>query len=235
MDINELLNGRKEEEPVAPEKPDKHDEEESDVIFDENFTFEGYQVVRSEFFAHLREPSLSFSGGKVGVNTACVKRLYEVDYVQFLVNPLTKTLAIRPCSEDAKDAFLWCNERKGKRIPRTITCRLFFAKIAELMGWNPNYRYKMLGKIIKSIDEYLIIFDLTATEVYQRIEREGAKPKMSRTPIFPIEWKDQFGLPVEEHQKLLQVNIFDGYTVFGVTDRRRQSAAVNQEGAENSV
>ena len=97
------------------------------------------------------------------------------------------------------------------------------------MDWNPNYRYKMLGKIIKSGEEYLILFDLTATETYQRIIKEGEKPRTSRTPIFPEEWKDQFGLPVEEHKKLLQVNIFDGYTVFGLQDKKEEAPAEDNQ------
>ena len=36
----------------------------------------------------------------------------------------------------------------------------------------------------------------------------------ARTPSYPEEWKNQFGIPVEEHQKSMQVNIFEGYAVF---------------------
>ena len=72
---------------------------------------------------------------------------------------------------------------------------------------------------------------LTATETYPKVIKEGEKPKTSRTPIFPAEWQNQFGLPVEEHRKLLQVNIFNGYTVFGLSDEQktRQGVQENQE------
>lgn len=117
-----------------------------------------------------------------------------------------------------------------KRNPRQITCSMFFAKIVQLMEWNPDYRYKLLGKLIKSGDENLFIFDLTATEMYQRILLDGEKPKAARKPIFPAEWQNQFGIPVEEHRKLLQVNIFDGYTVFGIKDKSvENSAPLSQE------
>ena len=195
----------------------------TEVITEHNFTYEGYQVVRGEFFAHMYEPSITFNNCKVSLNTACIKKLPTVNYVQILVNPEDMKLAVRPCQEDDKDSFLWCTEKNGKRKPKQITCRLFFAKLVSLMNWNPNYRYKMLGKIIKSGDEYLILFDLKATETYQKIEREGQKPRTSRTPIFPAEWQDQFGLPVEEHKKLLQVNIFKDYTVFGIQDKKPES------------
>ena len=142
------------------------------------------------------------------------------------------SLAVRPCHEGDKDAFAWCNTRNGKRKPRQITGRLFFAKIVSMMGWNPNYRYKLLGKIIHRGGEYLILFDLKATETYQRITKEGEKPKTSRTPVFPAEWQNQFGLPVDEHRKQLQINIFDGYSVFSVQDPAK--AAANPAG-ENTV
>lgn len=188
------------------------------TLEDDSFSYEGYQVVRGEFFAHIYEPSVTFNNCKVSVNTACLNKLPAVDYVQFLVNPDAKKLAVRPCREDEKDSFLWCTMRGKKRKPRQITCRIFFAKIVEMMGWNPNYRYKLLGKLIRSGEEYLYIFDLTATEVYQRIAKEGVPAKNSRTPVFPAEWQNQFGLPVEEHRKQLQINIFNGYTVFGLKD-----------------
>lgn len=203
-------------------KDDIKNQDSEEIIFDPDFSYQGYQVVRGEFFAHTREPGITFCDCKVNLNTACLRRLPKVDYVQFLVNPSTFKLAVRPCEEDAKDSFLWCNNKDGKKKPRQITCRMFFAKLADLMGWNPENRYKMLGKIISNGEEYLIIFDLKSTEVYQRVLKENGAGKRSRAPVFPSEWQNQFGLPVEEHQKLLQVNIFNGYTVFGVSDRKKR-------------
>jgi len=194
---------------------------------EEPFSYDGYQVVRGEFFAHIYEPSITFNNCKVSLNTACLNRLPSVSYVQFLINPEEKKLVVRPCSEEEKDSFRWCSARNGKRKPKQITCRIFFAKIVNLMNWNPQYRFKMLGKIVRSGDEQLVVFDLTATETYPRVIKEGEKPKTSRTPIFPAEWQNQFGLPVEEHRKLLQVNIFNGYTVFGLGDEQSANGSTD--------
>ena len=90
----------------------------ADIIIDENFTYDGFQVVRGEFFAHMYEPSITFNNCKVTLNTACIKKLPSVNYVQILVNPKTMKLAVRPCSEDDKDSFLWCTEKAGKRKPK---------------------------------------------------------------------------------------------------------------------
>ena len=115
---------------------------------EEEFSYEGYQVVRGEFFAHLFEPSVTIANEKVSVNSACIRKLPNTEYVQFLVNPKEKKLAVRPCDEMAKDSFCWAGVgTDGKRKPKTISCRIFFAKVMNLMGWNPDYRYKILGKL----------------------------------------------------------------------------------------
>ena len=49
--------------------------------------------------------------------------------------------------------------------------------------------------------------------------QNGEKSQASRTPVYPAEWEHQFGVPVEEHQKSLQIDIFDGYALFGMNDK----------------
>lgn len=205
----------------------------TEIIEDTEFSYDGYQVVRGEFFAHTFEPSFTFNNYKVSVNTACIKKLPSVEYVQILVNPEEKKLAVRPCREEEKDSFRWYSAGK-KRNPKQITCRIFFAKVISLMNWNPNYRYKLLGKLIRSGNEVLFIFDLTTPEIFMRTSKEGEKPTVSRTASYPSEWQNQFGVPVEEHQNALQVNIFDGYAVFDIHEKKKtQSPAPEQPPVQN--
>ena len=173
--------------------------EPEDVVLEmgDSFDLDGFQIVRKEFFAHLREPSVSFNNCKFSVNSACLTKFPKTEYVQVMINRDSKILALRPCSEGARDSFAWCNASKGKRKPRAITCKLFFAKVVDLMGWNPNYKYKLLGRLIHANGEYLIAFDLHSTEVYQRTEIEGEKPKVSRQPVYPAGWQDQYPVNAE--------------------------------------
>lgn len=194
-----------------------------DNITEENFSYEGYQVVRGEFFAHINEPSITFNGYKFNVNSACLNKMPQTDYIHILVNPAKKKLVIRPCSENDKDSQKCCNTgaKTGKRNPRYITCKMFCAKIAALMNWDPDYRYKLLGKLIKSDNEFLFIFDLTAFEMYERPAAQSDKAKSNNIPVYPSEWKNQFGMPYEEHRKSLKVNVFDGYAVFSLSETKQ--------------
>lgn len=192
------------------------------IIQDDSFNCDGFQVVRGEFFSHIYEPCISFNNYKVYVNTACVKKLPDTDYIQILVNPTKKKLAIRPCREEDKDSVRWCSATI-KRSPKQITCRVFFAKVINLMGWNPNYRYRLVGNLIQSNNELLFVFDLDTPEIFIRVTKDGEKQKSSRTPSYPAEWEYQFGIPAEEHQKSLQIDIFNEYTVFSMQEKTTES------------
>ena len=199
---------------------------------DKNFSYDGYQVVRGEFFAHLFEPSVTLNREKVSVNTACLRKLPETDYVQFLVNPTEKKLAIKPCQEDMKDSFRWTTGEGKNRKPKSITCKIFFAKVMNLMGWNPEYRYKILGKLIRTKTDLLFIFDLSSAETFGI--RSNGNPTASRSAVYPEEWKNQFGIPVNEHQDTLQVNIFDDYAVFRISQDEELHAKEQINNGANS-
>ena len=194
---------------TAPQNP------EIDIHSDTPFSYEGYQVVRGEFFAHLFEPSVTLNDEKVSVNSACIRKLPNANYVQFLVNPTEKKLAVKPCSEDTKDSFCWSTiGADGKKRPKTISCRIFFAKVMKLMGWNPNCRYKILGKLVHAGSESIFVFDLTSAETFQK--RNASGDNTSRCALYPEDWNNQFGLPATEHQDTVLISIFDDYTVFKI-------------------
>ena len=207
--MNELLNNSL----LSENTTHKHSASETEIE-DINFSYDGYQVVRGEFFAHLFEPSVTLSREKVSVNAACLRKLPDTDYVQFLVNPNEKKLAIKPCLEDMKDSFRWSSGEGKKRKPKSITCRIFFAKVMNLMGWDPKYRYKILGKLIRTKTDMIFVFDLSSAEIYGI--RSNGETSASRTPIYPESWKNQFGVPFNEHQDTVQVSIFEDYAVFKI-------------------
>ncbi len=195
---------------------------------DSTFSYDGYQVVRGEFFAHLFEPSVTFNREKVSVNVACINKLPEVEYVQFLVNPEEKKLAVKPSMEESRDSFCWVSKgSNGKRKPKTISCRIFFAKVMNLMGWDPEYRYKILGKLIRTGTDTIFVFDLACAETYMK--KKDNLSENTRKAFYPDEWKNQFGVPVKEHQDLTLIDIFDDYTVFTINKDEESEGRVRNE------
>ncbi|MCL2866824.1 MAG: hypothetical protein FWF47_03570 [Clostridia bacterium] len=213
-----LLNKDTASEPTVS---DPNNAENSDVIeLDGDFDLEGYEVVRREFYAHTKEPSVTFVNYKIYVNAACLNRFQSVDYMLAMVNRRSQTLLLRPSCEEDRAAVSWCVPGSVRRKPRQITCKMLYANLFALMGWNPNYRYKLLGKIVHAKNGYFITFDLKAPEMYQCVPKDDVKTINSHTPLCHAEWQGQFGLPYEEHQKSMQINIVDGYAFYAIKDSR---------------
>jgi hypothetical protein len=212
----------------------------------EDFSYDGYQVVRRELFAHLREPAVVIRRDSVIFNTACIAGLEDAVYIQILVNQDSKRMVVRKCEENDKDALRWCVAKPDKRKSRKMTNKIFSAMMYEMMGWNLDCRYKILGHKITFEDETIYVFDLMETEIFLDIKGKRAKKdtesqfttdkannieetasnstdnersveeikRKNRIPFYPKEWKDSFGLPVEEHRKALEINMLDGYAEF---------------------
>lgn len=141
----------------------------------QDFSYDGYQVVRRELFAHLREPAVVIRRDSVTFNTACIAGLEDVVYIQILVNQENKRMVVRKCEENDKDALRWCVEKPDKRKSRKMTNKLFSAMIYDMMGWDLDCRYKMQGYKITHEDETMYIFDLLEPEIYMDTKRKRKK------------------------------------------------------------
>ena len=96
------------------------------------------------------------------------------------------------------------------------------------MGWNPEYRYKILGKLIRTKEDMLFVFDLSSAETY-RNQKKGEQAA-TRSPIYPEDWKNQFGVPVNEHKDTMQISIFDDYAVFRIDRDEENSLQIKSQG-----
>ena len=138
----------------------------------QDFSYDGYQVVRRELFAHLREPAVVIRRDSVTFNTACIAGLEDAVYIQILVNQDNKRMVVRKCEENDKDALRGCIEKPDKRKSRKMSNKLFSAMMYDMMGWNTDCRYKILGHKIIHEDETMYIFDLLETEIFMDTKRK---------------------------------------------------------------
>ena len=184
-----------------------------------SFSFIGYQVVRREFISHRFDPAMTIRGNSITFNNSCISKLEDATYIQFLINPTERKLAIRPCDEGARDAVRWCVVRGDKRKSREITCKPFTAKLYELMGWESVYRYKLQGMRISYQGENLYLFDLSSKEAFLPQTRDPETGKIKRSAaIFDTEWLDSFGLSVDEHTASTQIDLMDGFVSSDISE-----------------
>lgn len=188
------------------------------------FSYDGYQIVRREMFAHLREPSVIIRKDSITFNTACINGLEDAVYIQVMINRDQHRMVIRKCEENDKDSLRWCIAKLDKRKSRKITSKEFSRRIYELMDWSDKCRYKILGHRITFEGDVLYVFELDETEIIferkkktvaqvtqskeesltpeQIAERQNTEKGMPMTPFYPDDWENSFGVPVGEHKNV---------------------------------
>mgnify|MGYP001104181384 FL=1 len=181
-----------------------------------------YEIVSPEFFAHIKEPALTVNVDKIGVNAACVRLMPDVEYVQILVNRKEKKLLLKPCDEIEITGYRWGRTKDGKRYPSQRTGEPFVLTLCKIMDWNPDYRYKVLGKMVRANGQALIAFDLTSSECFPKVVNRDGKKVSSRQSIFAEQWSGRFGPTYSESRRSLEVKTFEDYTVITVNGKKAE-------------
>ena len=211
---------------LSPEE--QNDREARAEELESTFSYDGYQVVRKELFAHLRDPAIVIRKDSITFNTACITGLEDVVYVHVMFNSDLKRIVVRGCDENDKDALRWCVAKPDKRKSRKMSCKPFAELVYKEMGWDSECRYKMLGYRITFEGETLYVFDLLVPEIFHEGQRrkkgtadspnnvQEEKPASSRKGFYPDDIAGTFGVPVEEHLKESEVQQMDGYVSMGI-------------------
>lgn len=215
--MNELQNENTTQLSMFPDGSENSAAE--DIEVDDSFFDDEVNVVRAEFISDINESTISFNNCQLYVNMVCIKKLPEIDYVQFLINKTKNQLALLPCKEDDRDSFLWrtINRKSGKRQPKYITAHIFSAMLFEHMGWDIHTRYKLIGKVKISKGVKLIVFDLGAYKAFTKPIASGEENASSSQGYFPSDWKGQFGMPFKEHKRISDVATFKNYATISIS------------------
>ncbi len=219
MEENKTLMPPK-EQALETERDAKAEELES------TFSYDGYQVVRKELFAHLRDPAIVIRKDSITFNTACISGLEDVVYVHVMFNSDLKRIVVRGCDENDKDALRWCIAKPDKRKSRKMSCKPFSELVYNEMGWDSDCHYKILGYRINFEGETLYVFDLLVPEIFHEGQKrkkgesapqsEETKPVNTRKGFYPDDIAGTFGVPVEEHLKESEVKQIDGYVSMSI-------------------
>lgn len=192
------------------------------------FSYDGYQVVRKELFAHLRDPAIVIRKDSITFNTACITGLEDVVYIHVMFNNDLKRIVVRGCDENDKDALRWCIAKPDKRKSRKMSCKPFAELVYKEMDWDSECRYKVLGYRITFEGETLYVFDLLVPEIFHERQSgkketvaeqptdQETKPVDTRKGFYPDDIAGTFGVPVEEHLKESEVKQIDGYVSMGI-------------------
>lgn len=212
---------------------------------EQSFSYDGYQIVRKELFAHLRDPAITIRKDSVTFNTACIEGLEDVVYIHMMFNRELKRIVVEGCDENDKDALRWCIAKPDKRKSRKMVGKPFSELVYREMGWDENCRYKILGYRIQFEGKTLYVFDLMVPEIFherkRRKKNEQASQEVTEMPnedaqnnnaaetevntrkgYYPDDVANTFGVPVEQHRADTEIQQMDGYISVGILTGERK-------------
>lgn len=195
------------------------------------FDLEGYQVVRGQFMTARSEcPTIAVTNNKISFNVVCARRFIDVPYIQLLLHPSERKIAIRPCKENAPHSIRWRPDPGKPVIQKTISCQHFGNALFQIMEWNPDYLYRIRGTWVARGSEQIIVFNLSNAVPAAFLEAEtddGDAAKKRRVDLCPEEWNDNFG---EEFYEYSLQNSF--YFLAPRTDWKAQADSIAVPGQD---
>lgn len=180
-----------------------------------------FEIARTQFFSSKGCMIMSINGNRLSFNTSCMKKFETVEYVELLINTVSKCIVIRPCSEDNPNAIRWGKRKEDRWIasPRSISG--FAGALFSIMGWNPEDRYNFYGEYYSEGEDQFLLFNLEEPETIRLVETEEIQMVQSpdetdidsagedstedmieietihivrKERIFPKEWDGHFGV-----------------------------------------
>ena len=129
---------------------------------------EGCEIVDVKMFSDLNVPAINLQKENIRFSTACIRKMNCDRYVELLVHPLRKQLAVRPTTADNRCAIIWCSELK--KTPRPVACKAYIETLFQIFEWNIDYKYKLYGCVYREGDEAACVFSDSDAGVYIRKE-----------------------------------------------------------------
>lgn len=195
------------------------------------FDLEGYQVVRGQFMtARSESPTIAVTNNKISFNVVCARRFIDVPYIQLLLHPSERKIAIRPCKENAPHSIRWRPDPGKPVIQKTISCQHFGNALFQIMEWNPDYLYRIRGTWVARGSDQIIVFNLSNAVPAAFLEAEADDSdaaKKRRVDLCPEEWNDTFG---EEFYEYSLQNSF--YFLAPRTDWKAQASSIAVPGLD---
>ena len=132
-----------------------------------SFDLSGYEVADFKLFSDQRVPAIMLHKDSIAFNAAGIREMNLKDnYVELLVHPLRKEIAVRPTTKDNRCAIQWANGPQGYRHSRPVSAKAYIQTLYQIFGWEQDNNYKLYGRIYRDGQDAACIFAGTNASVY---------------------------------------------------------------------
>ena len=203
-------------------------------------TFEGYELPPRSQFSMLKKAAVSIKIREMTFNMASIRLFEGIQNILPMLNPEKKRLAAIPCSEEESASVEWARlNKQGVWTNKSVTAPDFIVKIYNAMGWNPECRYKVLGRITNSERGMVLLFDLDEAIMYsgkleEYTDYKTGEVKKRQQKFYPDFYKDHIGKSYSDYAASRQMSLFENLVEYQASpvlpDAGTDSSPPEQEG-----
>ena len=191
----------------AIEMPDSYEAEEGD------FDLRGFEIASLDLFDPRFSPHMKMADGVMRFSQECIKRIKTDNYIEILIHPRERKIAVRRATRDNRNAVMWAKLEGGRQVPREIPCAAFSDTFFSLFGWNKNYRYRMYGTQFHDGTEDAFVFSARDASAFihdDDIELPDGITAFARSGKYigalPAEYSNAFGKDFYTEQSLTDLS-----------------------------
>ena len=111
------------------------------------FDLRGYEVADFKLFDDQSIPAVTMGMTEIRFSLSCIRNTALGNYIELLVHPLKKQIAVRQTAKDDRYAIQWSKGNDQKSNSRGIACKAYIKTLFEMFGWDNGLRYKLYGCI----------------------------------------------------------------------------------------
>lgn len=129
-------------------------------------SLDGYQVVRSSYFAHQSPPSLTIWDKAISFNCISYQMLNNCESVQILCNDNSRSILVCPEASKDNDAIGWKGQSSNNPKYHRIDCANFSRSLLDRWKLDSKYRYRAFGRLVQADKKVMLLFDFRYAEVW---------------------------------------------------------------------
>ena len=101
-----------------------------------SFDLSGYEVADFKLFSDQRVPAIMLHKDNITFSVAGIRAMDLKDnFIELLVHPLRKEIAVRPTDKNSRCAIQWSNGTQGNREPRPVAAKAYIQTLYQIFGW----------------------------------------------------------------------------------------------------